>query len=75
MTRAKSGNYATKIGYPYREGCGMTTVLIIVCIVVCIGVVLAIVSHLGVGIARDRAWRGRIRSHHARRGRRDNLTT
>jgi hypothetical protein len=47
----------------------MTTVLIIVCIVFCVGVVLAIVGHLGYGIASDRAWRGRIRRHHARRAR------
>lgn len=47
----------------------MTTVLIIVCILFCIGVVLAIVGHLGSGIASDKTWRGRIGRHHARRAR------
>ena len=50
----------------------MTTVLIIVCVVFCVGVVLAIVGHLGFGIAEDKAWRTRIRR---RRARRDKLTT
>jgi hypothetical protein len=53
----------------------MTTVLIIVCIAFCIGVVLAIVGHLGFGITRDRAWRGRMRRHHTRRARHRNLPT
>ncbi len=48
----------------------MTTALIIVCIVFCIGIVVAIVGHLGVGIAADKTWRTRIRRHHARRGNR-----
>lgn len=46
----------------------MTTVLIIVCIVFCIGVVLAIVSHMGYGVASDRGWRRHVARHHARRG-------
>jgi hypothetical protein len=42
--------------------------LIIVCILFCVGVVLAIVGHLGYGIARDKSWRVRIeRRHRARR--------
>ena len=45
----------------------MTTVLIIVCIVACIAVVLAIVGHLGFGVAGDRGWRRRINRHHANR--------
>lgn len=52
----------------------MTTVLIILCIVLCIGVVVAIVGHLGLGVADDHAWRKRIRRHNARRGRRDKLS-
>ena len=75
MNGDTAGSYAGKIGYPDRKGSGMTTVLIIVCIVFCIGVVLAIVGHLGAGIADDKAWRGRIRRHHARRARRDKLST
>jgi adenosyl cobinamide kinase/adenosyl cobinamide phosphate guanylyltransferase len=47
----------------------MTTVLIIVCIAFCAGVILAIVGHLGTGIALDRIWRERIDRHHARRRR------
>jgi len=47
----------------------MTTVLIIVCIVFCAGVVLAIVGHLGIGIALDRMWRERIDRHHESRRR------
>ena len=53
----------------------MTTVLIILCIVLCIGVIFAIVGHLGVGVADDRAWCKRIRRHHGSRGRRDKLST
>ena len=53
----------------------MTTVLIIVCIVFCVAVVLAIVSHLGMGIASDKAWRGRIGRYHARLGRRNNVAS
>lgn len=45
----------------------MTTVLIIICIVFCAGVILAIVSHLGAGIAGDHGWRKRIHRHHAAR--------
>ncbi len=45
----------------------MTTVLIIVCIIFCIGVVVAIVGHLGAGIAFDKTWRERIGRHHRRR--------
>jgi adenosyl cobinamide kinase/adenosyl cobinamide phosphate guanylyltransferase len=52
----------------------MTTVLIIVCILACIGVVLAIVGHLGVGIAFDKMWRERIARHHSRRRRRRRVT-
>jgi adenosyl cobinamide kinase/adenosyl cobinamide phosphate guanylyltransferase len=47
----------------------MTTVMIIVCIVACAGVILAIVGHLGTGIALDRTWRERIERHHAWRRR------
>jgi hypothetical protein len=47
----------------------MTTALIIVCIVFCIGVVLAIVSHLGIGIGLDSSWRDRLHRHHAARRR------
>ncbi|HWD66044.1 MAG TPA: hypothetical protein VG405_12820 [Solirubrobacteraceae bacterium] len=47
----------------------MTTVLIIVCIVFCVGVVVAIVSHMGHGVAEDRGWRRHIARHHARRRR------
>jgi hypothetical protein len=46
----------------------MTIVLIIVCILFCAGVVLAIVGHLGYGVASDRVWRRRIGRHHGRRG-------
>jgi adenosyl cobinamide kinase/adenosyl cobinamide phosphate guanylyltransferase len=48
----------------------VTTALIIVCIVFCVGIVVAIVGHLGGGIASDKTWRQRIRRHHARRGNR-----
>lgn len=49
----------------------MTTALIVVCIVFCVAVILAIVTHLGVGIARDITWRERIsRDHLMRRMRR-----
>jgi hypothetical protein len=51
----------------------MNTVLIIVCILACIGVILAIATHLGWAIPRDKTWRGRIRRHHAGAGRRSNL--
>ena len=52
----------------------MTTVLIIVCIVFCVGVVVAIVGHLGAGIADDRSWRRRIGRRHAARRDRRNVT-
>lgn len=53
----------------------VTTVLIIVCIVFCVGVVVAIVGHLGAGIADDRSWRARIgRRGAARRAGRGKLT-
>lgn len=45
----------------------MSTALIIVCIVFCVGVVLAIVSHLGYGMAKDRGWRRRVERHHEAR--------
>lgn len=45
----------------------MTTVLIVLCIVLCAGVILAIVGHLGHGVASDRGWRRRINRHHAAR--------
>lgn len=48
----------------------MTIVLIIVCIIFCVGVVLAIVGHLGYGIAEDHSWRRRIERHHRTRRRR-----
>ena len=51
----------------------MTTVLIIVCVAACILVVLAIVGHLGIGIADDKNWRSRIRRHHAARRHRNRL--
>jgi len=47
----------------------MTTVLIIVCIVFCIGVIVAIVGHMGVGIALDKGHRGRIHGFHLTRNR------
>jgi hypothetical protein len=53
----------------------MTTVLIIICIVFCIGVVLAIVSHMGYGIAADRGWRRRIHRHHNNSGDRQSRLT
>lgn len=45
----------------------MTTVLIIVCIVACVGIIVAIVGHLGLGVAGDRGWRAHIHRHHANR--------
>jgi hypothetical protein len=45
----------------------VTTVLIIVCILFCIGVIVAIVGHLGVGIAEDKSRRRRISRRHSRR--------
>ena len=58
----------------------MTTALIIVCVVACVGVVVAIVGHLGHGVAKDVGWRRHIERHHrarqARRsGRRTSATT
>lgn len=53
----------------------MTTVLIIVCILFCVGVVIAIVGHLGTGIAADKGWRARINRHHAARRRRERRMT
>lgn len=54
----------------------MTTALIIICIVFCVGVVVAIVGHLGTGVARDKGWRRFINRHHAaKRGHRDRATT
>ena len=67
MIHRHAGKYAANVQKD-REA-GMTVVLIIVCIVLCVGVVFAIVGHLGVGIAEDKAWRTRIRRLHARRGR------
>jgi hypothetical protein len=46
----------------------MTTVLIVVCIVLCIGVFVAIVGHLGHGIAEDRSWRARMSRRRWTRG-------
>lgn len=48
----------------------MTTVLIIVCIVFCIGVVVAIVGHLGAGIASDVSRRQRVARRFSSRQRR-----
>ncbi|HET9720135.1 MAG TPA: hypothetical protein VFP55_08670 [Solirubrobacteraceae bacterium] len=48
----------------------MTTVLIVLCIVLCVGVILAIVGHLGHGVASDRRWRGRVNRDHVRKSRR-----
>ena len=53
----------------------MTTVLIIICILFCIGIVIAIVGHLGHGIAADAQWRSRLRRTDAARGRRDRTAT
>ena len=50
----------------------MTTALIIVCIVFCIGIVVAIVGHMGYGIAVDKRHR---RQRAARRHRRRRMTT
>ena len=52
----------------------MTTVVIIVLIVLCVGVVVAIVGHLGFGIAEDKAWRTHIRRFHVRRARQGQST-
>lgn len=53
----------------------MTTALIVICIVCCIAVILAIVTHLGVGIASDKIWRERIsRDRFARWRRRRRVT-
>jgi hypothetical protein len=57
------------------KGDRMTTVLIIVCIVFCVGVVVAIVGHLGYGVASDHGWRRHIHRYHANRKRERERTT